>query len=388
MFARPIQTVSRPATLANWLFAVALLVFAMVVVGGITRLTESGLSITRWEPISGAIPPLGRADWEAAFDQYRASPQYQLVNSGMTLEDFKTIFFWEYVHRLLGRLIGLAFALPLLWFWWRRAIPAGYGWKLAGLLALGGLQGAIGWWMVASGLVDRPEVSHIRLAIHLLAAFAIFGALIWVALDLRGLARDPSARPAGIPVLAVWALCLLFLQFLFGAYVAGLEAGYAFNSWPKMGDEWFPAGTEMFDNLLRNFVDNPIVVQFVHRWLAFAVAALAIWLGLAAWRRGFGKEGGVLIVAVLVQIQLGILTILSGVQIDIAVAHQAMAALLLAAMVVAAHRLGGHQTAKALPLDGGGLGGGGVDEAPALSGDSTPPQPPPHRGEGLIGWRA
>ncbi len=333
MFARPTEPHPRPGALSAWLLAVAALVFLMVVVGGITRLTESGLSMVRWEPISGAIPPLDQADWQREFDHYRATPQYQLNNSAMTLEDFKTIFLWEYVHRLLGRIIGLAFALPLLWFWWRRAIPAGYGWKLAGILALGGLQGAIGWWMVASGLVDVPEVSHIRLAVHLLTALLIFAATIWVALDLRhGRAR--------IPLLAIWTLCLLFLQFLFGAYVAGLEAGYAFNTWPKMGEAWFPPGIEMYDSFLRNFVDNQVVVQFVHRWLAFIVAAIALWLALRAWSRGLWKEAALLAAAVVAQVQLGILTILSGVQIDIAVAHQAMAALLLAAMVVTAHRLG------------------------------------------------
>ena len=330
----------RPAALSRWLLAVAFLVLLMIGVGGITRLTESGLSITRWEPVTGAIPPLNEADWQVEFDRYRSSPQYQQINSGMDLADFKNIYFWEYVHRLLGRLIGLAFALPLLWFWWRRAIPAGYGWKLIGLLALGGLQGAIGWWMVASGLVNRPEVSHIRLAVHLLTAFAIFGALVWVALDLRRLAREPAARPARMPLLAIWALCLLFLQFLFGAYVAGLEAGYAFNSWPKMGDEWFPAEAPMLEPWLRNFVDNPIMVQFVHRWLAFAVAALALWLAARAWRDGHRSQAGLLAGAVTVQILLGILVLLSGVQIDIAVAHQGMAALLLGATILAAHRLG------------------------------------------------
>lgn len=340
MFDRPAYPLPRPAALAVWLIAVAVLVFAMIVVGGITRLTESGLSMVRWEPISGAIPPLDAAGWQAEFDHYRASPQYQTVNRGMNLDDFKAIFFWEYVHRLLGRIIGLAFALPLLAFWWKRAIPSGYGRKLGGLLALGGLQGAIGWWMVASGLVDRPEVSHVRLSIHLLAAFAIFAALIWVALDLRALARAPAGPPARMELLAIWALCLLFLQFLFGAYVAGLEAGYAYNSWPKMGGEWFPAETPIMEPFLRNFADNPIVVQFVHRWLAFAVAGLAIWLGLRAWSRGLRREGAILIAAVLLQIQLGILTLLSGVRIDFAVAHQGMAALLLAAMMVNAHRLG------------------------------------------------
>ena len=333
MFARPLESTPRPRALAAWLFAVAALIFLMVIVGGITRLTESGLSMVRWEPVSGAIPPLNEAQWLREFNHYRATPQYLLNNSAMSLEDFKAIFFWEYAHRLLGRIIGLAFALPLLWFWWRRAIPAGYGRKLGAILALGALQGAIGWWMVASGLIDVPEVSHIRLAVHLLTALLIFAALIWVALDLR----DGRSR---MPLLAIWTLCLLFLQFLFGAYVAGLEAGYAFNTWPLMGDRLFPAGAPMLEPALRNLVDNPLVVQFVHRWLAFVVAGAAIWLGLRAWKAGFGPEGSALIGAVVAQILLGILTLLSGVQIDIAVAHQGMAALLLAAAIVAAHRLG------------------------------------------------
>jgi heme a synthase len=332
MFSRPAEALPRPRAIAAWLLAVAALVLLMVVVGGITRLTESGLSITRWEPVAGAIPPLKAADWQAQFELYRSTPQYEQLNHGMTLADFKAIFFWEYAHRLLGRLIGLAFALPLAWFAWRRAIPAGFGWKLGAILALGALQGAIGWWMVASGLVDRPDVSHIRLAIHLLTALLIFAALIWVALDLSARARPP--------VLAIWALCLLFLQFMFGAYVAGLDAGYAFNTWPKMGADWYPAGADWLRPALRNFADNPITVQFVHRWLAFLVAAAAIWLGLAAWARGLRAEGGALIGAVTAQLLLGILTLLSGVRIEIAVAHQAMAVLLLAATVTAAHRLG------------------------------------------------
>ncbi|WP_170303930.1 COX15/CtaA family protein [Sphingosinicella humi] len=331
---------ARPGAISNWLFAVAALVLLMIVVGGITRLTESGLSMVRWEPVSGAIPPLDAEAWQAEFDAYRQSPQYQQVNRGMTMAEFKEIFFWEYVHRLLGRIIGLAFALPLLWFWIKRAIPAGHGWRLLVLLGLGGLQGAIGWWMVASGLVDRPEVSHIRLAVHLLAALLIFAALIWAALDLRQLARDPDARPARMPTLAIWTLSILALQLLFGAYTAGLEAGYAFSSWPKMGDEWFPGGTPMLEPFVRNFVDNPIVVQFVHRWLAFAVAAVVGILAAEAWRRGKRTEAVVLVAAVLLQIVLGIVTLLTGVHIHVAVAHQGMAAILLGSVVWTAHRLG------------------------------------------------
>jgi cytochrome c oxidase assembly protein subunit 15 len=329
----------RPLAISNWLLAVAGLVFVMIVVGGITRLTESGLSITRWEPVSGAIPPLNDADWQAAFDLYKQSPQYEQVNRGMNLADFKFIFFWEYIHRLLGRVIGIAFALPLAWFAFKRAIPKGYGWKLVALLALGGLQGVIGWWMVASGLVDRPDVSHIRLAIHLLTALAIFGLLIWVALDLRSLGRSPVARPARIGLTAIWTLSLLALQMLFGAYVAGLDAGYAFNTWPLMGDELFPSATTWMEPITRNFVDNPIVVQFVHRWLAFAVAAAVLVLAWRAHKQGLNATALLLAAAVTVQILLGIATIVTGVRLWIGVAHQGMAAILLAAIVVAAHRI-------------------------------------------------
>jgi cytochrome c oxidase assembly protein subunit 15 len=329
-----------PRAIAWWLLAVAALVFAMIVVGGITRLTESGLSIVRWEPITGIVPPVGEPAWQAEFDAYRQSPQYQLVNTGMTLAEFKNIYFWEYVHRLLGRLIGLAFALPLAWFAWKQAIPRGYGWKLVALLALGGLQGAIGWWMVASGLVERPDVSHIRLAVHLLAALTIFAALIWVALDLLALARRPDARPAQVPTVAIWALSLLALQFLFGAYVAGLDAGFAYPTWPKMGADWFPSEAPMLEPRLRNLVDNPIVVQFVHRWLAWGVAAAALMLALRAGRARHMIPAAALIVAVSTQISLGIATLISGVDLEIAVAHQGMAALLLAATILAAHRLG------------------------------------------------
>jgi len=343
------RTRPRPAAISNWLLVVALLVFAMVVVGGITRLTESGLSMVRWEPISGTIPPLNEADWEAEFEAYRTSPQYQEVNRGMSLGEFKTIFFWEYVHRLLGRFIGLAFALPLAWFAWKRAIPRGYGWRLTALLALGGLQGAVGWWMVASGLVDRPEVSHIRLAVHLLLALFIFAGLIWTALDLKALARDPAARPAGLSTLSIWTLSLLGLQFLFGAYVAGLEAGYAFNSWPKMGDQWFPAETPMLEPFIVNLADNPIVVQFVHRWLAWILAGFAVALAAIAWERRFRAEAVAVAAAVTLQIVLGVATLLSGVELPIAVAHQAMAALLLAAIVVTSHRLGGRRPKEPSP---------------------------------------
>ncbi len=329
----------RPRAIANWLMAVAGLVLVMIIVGGITRLTESGLSITRWDPLSGAIPPLNDADWQAAFDLYRDSPQYQQVNRGMTLDDFKFIYFWEFIHRQLGRLIGIAFALPLIWFAVKKAIPKGYGWKLVALFALGGLQGAIGWWMVASGLVDVPEVSHIRLAVHLLTAFLIFGTLIWVALDLYRLAKAPGARPAKMPLAAIWAIALLAVQMLFGAYVAGLEAGYAFNTWPLMGDQLYPEHAPWLEPALRNFVDNPVMVQFVHRWMAFVAAAAIGWVAWKAWAAGETSAAINLTGAVVLQILLGIATILTGVKLWIGVAHQGMAAVLLAFLLIAAHRL-------------------------------------------------
>ena len=328
-------SLARPRAVANWLFFVAGLIFVMVIVGGITRLTESGLSITQWKPVSGAIPPLTEADWLKEFALYRQTPEYQQINRGMSLAEFKFIFFWEYIHRLLGRVIGFAFLLPLVWFAWKRAIPSGYGKRLTILFVLGGLQGAIGWWMVASGLVDRTDVTHVRLAVHLLIALLIFGAIFWTALDLL----SPGAQRQRMPTFAIWALCVLALQLLFGAYVAGLNAGYAFNTWPLMGDELYPAAAPWLEPALRNFVDNPITVQFVHRWLAFGVLAMAIVLAVRAKRAGGRRESLFLHAAVGVQIVLGIATLLTGVHLHVAVAHQGMAVLVIAAFLLAAHRL-------------------------------------------------
>ena len=331
---------ARPRSLARWLYLVAALIVLMVAVGGITRLTESGLSITQWKPISGIVPPLNDAQWQAEFANYQKIPEYQQINQGMTLDGFKSIFFWEYVHRLLGRAIGLAFAVPLLWFALRRQIPKGYGPRLVALLALGGMQGAIGWWMVASGLSVRTDVSHIRLAVHLSTALLILGGTIWTALDLSNLAHDPFARSAKLRGLAVFALSLLALQIVLGAFTAGLDAGYAFSSWPLMGDAFFPADVPMLDPTWRNAVDNPVVVQFVHRWFAFGSAAGLVCLAWAARRRGAVNAWSAVILLVGLQIVLGIATLLSGVQIVVAVAHQVNAAVLLIAAVAAAHAIG------------------------------------------------
>lgn len=331
---------ARPLALARWLYAVAALIVLMVAVGGITRLTESGLSITEWKPLTGIIPPVNEAQWQAEFANYQRIPEYQQINNGMTLSGFKTIFFWEYVHRLLGRVIGLAFALPLLWFAVRRQIPAGYIPRLLALLALGGLQGAIGWWMVASGLSVRTDVSHVRLAVHLSAALLILGGVVWTALDLRDLARDPLAVPSRLTPLAAAALLLLALQIALGAFTAGLNAGFAFSSWPLMGDTLFPGDTPIIDPLWKNVVDNPVVVQFVHRWFAFVAAGAVVWLAARARREGAIAAWGAVILLVGLQIVLGIATLLTGVEISIAVAHQVNAAVLLIAVVASAHAVG------------------------------------------------
>lgn len=330
----------RPRALARWLIAIAAIVFVMVVVGGITRLTESGLSMVRWEPISGIVPPLDEQQWTKEFQAYKATPEYQKINRGMSLSEFKGIFFWEYVHRQIGRLIGLAMILPLAWFAWARAIPPGYGWRLMALTALVVLQGAIGWWMVASGLIDRPDVSHLRLATHLVTALIFFSGLIWTALDLLGYARNPVPGPARLHTLPAAALLILGVQIMLGAFVAGLDAGFAFASWPLMGETLFPAhGWNIHWSVIENVRDNPIVVQFLHRWWAWMAAAAALLLAFKA-RTKWRAAPLIVLLLVAAQISLGIETLLSGVAIPIAAAHQAVAVLLLASLLVAAHKLG------------------------------------------------
>lgn len=339
-FSRSAPAAPRPAAIARWLLAVALLVFCMVVVGGITRLTESGLSITQWKPITGAIPPLTHDQWMEAFRLYQQIPEYRQINRGMTLGDFQFIFFWEWAHRLLGRLIGVAFALPLLWFAVRRAIPRGYGWRLVALLALGGLQGAIGWWMVKSGLSVRTDVSHYRLAVHLLTALFIIGGLIWTALDLRALARSPRARPAALRPFALVVLLILLIQLMLGAFTAGLDAGYVSNTWPLMNDHIVPEGIQWLGSLWATVSSDPYLVHFLHRWWAW-VAAVALIL-LARRAKQAGQRGASIAInaALGTQILLGIATVISGIALPIAVLHQAVGALLVAAAAWGAHAVG------------------------------------------------
>ena len=335
-------TVPQPRAIAQWLLVIAALVFAMVVVGGITRLTESGLSITEWKPIAGTLPPLTHADWLAEFARYQATPQYQKVSgpAGMALGDFQFIYFWEWVHRLIGRLIGLAFALPLLWFAVRRAIPAGYGWRLAALFALGGFQGALGWYMVQSGLVNRTEVSHFRLSAHLLSALLIFAGCIWTALDLRRLAATGENRPARLTGFSIVTLAALALQILLGAWVAGLRAGQVANTWPLMNDHFVPEGIDGSNGPLFALTHDPYLIHFVHRWWAWGVVAILI-LFARKVKAGGGRRASIAIHAAFgTQILLGIATVLTGVSLAFAASHQAVGALLLAATVWGAHTLG------------------------------------------------
>jgi heme a synthase len=334
---------TRPLAIARWLFAVAGIVLSIVVVGGITRLTESGLSITAWKPITGAIPPLNEAQWQAEFAAYRRIPQYVEVNgpAGMTLADYKFIYFWEWAHRLLARLVGMAFALPLVWFWVKRRVPDGYKPRLLMLLALGGLQGAIGWWMVASGLTQDVKVSHLRLATHLAVALLTLSGLVWTALDLRDHARgEPRARLRRLPALVLAALAI---QLVYGALTAGLRAGYVANDWPLMQGSLFPAGIDWSQGAGRALTGDPFLVHFIHRWWAWAVVILLIVMARRLRHPGTRLASIAIHSAFGVQLILGVATVMTGVELWIAVLHQLTGALLLVATVWGAHLLGGRK---------------------------------------------
>jgi cytochrome c oxidase assembly protein subunit 15 len=331
---------------ATWLFACAALVFAMVVVGGVTRLTHSGLSIVEWQPIVGTLPPLTDTQWEETFAKYRATPEFRLVNHAMTLAEFKGIFWWEYFHRLLGRAIGVVFLAPLLWFAARRRLPEGYGWKLVGIFALGGLQGAMGWYMVQSGLVDDPRVSQFRLTAHLGLALAIFAALLWAGLSLVDPRRSSLAAPAQRSVrrFALAVVALVFVMALTGGFVAGIRAGFAYNTFPLMNGSLVPPEILSIDPWWKNFFWNMATVQFVHRALAWALAFLVpvLWwrLGAVPGLPARARTGGHLLLALLaVQVGLGIATLLFVVLVPLAAAHQAGAVLVFAAALNVAHAL-------------------------------------------------
>ena len=333
-------SIPRPAALARWLWAVALLVIMVVAVGGITRLTESGLSITEWKPVSGVVPPLTEAGWQAEFEKYKQIPEYREINAGMSLAAFKGIFFWEWLHRILGRLVGMALLVPLAFFAWRRAIPAGFGARLLGLAALVGLQGAIGWWMVASGLVDRTDVSHFRLALHLLTALFLLAALVWTARDFAVMARDPVAVRPRLTGVAWAVIAILFVQLLLGAWVAGLNAGYVASTWPSMNDHFVPEGIDWSRGAWFAFTNDPFLLHFLHRWWSWVAAIALLLLARSLARRGARTEARLLVVVVAAQMLLGIWTVVSGVSMWVAVMHQVIGAILVAISAAALHRLG------------------------------------------------
>ena len=314
--------------IAAWLLLCAALVLAIVVVGGVTRLTRSGLSIVEWQPLMGAIPPLSEADWQALFAKYRETPEFKLVNFDMTLAGFKRIFWWEYVHRLLGRLIGLAFLIPFLWFWLRGRLDRPLAWKLGAVFMLGAAQGALGWYMVKSGLVEDPRVSQFRLTAHLGLALAIFSAQLWIALDLlKPRTRTLQGLAGALPV-------IVFLMALSGGMVAGLRAGSAYNTFPLMNGPVVPPEIMMLDPWWLNFGYNMATVQFVHRgffWL------LALLVAIAWWRYRALPAAHALGAAVVVQAALGISTLLLGVPVALAAAHQGGAVLVLAAALWFGH---------------------------------------------------
>jgi len=320
----------RSRAVAIWLLAVAAMVLAMVVVGGSTRLTGSGLSITQWRPVSGALPPLSQGDWQAEFARYQAIPQYRALNAGMTLHQFKGIYWWEWTHRLLGRLVGVVFFVPFVVFAVRRAIPRRLLLRLAGLFVLGGLQGLVGWWMVASGLQARIYVAPERLMIHLGLAFALLGALVWTALDAwSGWARQTLPSPWGRR--ALWLAGFIYLQVLLGALVAGNHAGLVYNDWPLMNGRLLPdhyAGASLWATLAH----SQGAVQLHHRLLAYLLLVAAVVFGVFAWRSpvlAIDAKRLALAVsgAILLQAALGIATLMMLVPFSLAVAHQVMAAL-------------------------------------------------------------
>ncbi|MCJ7420467.1 COX15/CtaA family protein [Sphingomicrobium astaxanthinifaciens] len=332
---------ARPLALANWLFAVAGFVFVMVVVGGITRLTESGLSITRWDLVTGTLPPLSTAQWESEFALYRQTTEYIEVNgpAGMDLAQFKLIYFWEWFHRFLARMVGLAFFLPLAWFWVKKAIPEGYKPRLVALFLLGASQGALGWYMVQSGLVGRTDVSHFRLAAHLLTALFILAGLIWTALDLRQHARG-NLTPATMRSFALPVSLILFVQLLLGAWVAGLNAGYITTEWPLMADKAYPAGAvDWSGGAWSTLTNDPFLIHWMHRWFAFIAAAAIIMLAIRV--KPLDRRAGIALHATIgTQILLGIATVMSGMNITLAVLHQAVGALVVASLAWGAHVLG------------------------------------------------
>lgn len=332
------MTSSPERPLALWLFSCCLMILLMTLIGAVTRLTESGLSITEWNVVMGWLPPLSEAAWIAEFEKYKASPEFEIKHFWMGVEDFKQIFFWEWFHRLWGRLIGLVFIVPLIFFWIRKKIPAWMRPHLLILLALGAAQGYMGWYMVQSGLIDRPSVSHYRLAAHLSLALLIYSLMLWVGLRLcrqETTSDNSSLLPpsCGLPLTGLAALVLTSLTIIWGAFVAGLDAGLIYNSYPLMGDGLVPPDMWALQPPLANLVENHAGVQFVHRWIAIATGGLCLIFSLAGFRRTGHRLFLALGATTLFQIGLGIATLLSQVWLPLAVLHQGGAILLLSLTV-------------------------------------------------------
>ncbi len=318
---------SHRRALRIWLGLIAVLIVAMIIVGGATRLTDSGLSITEWQPILGAIPPLSDTAWQKAFDAYRQIPEYTHVNKGMRLEAFKAIYWWEWAHRFLGRIIGLVFFVPFVVFWVAGYIPRPLLPRLLGLFVLGGIQGAVGWYMVMSGLVDRVDVSQYRLALHFGIAVVILGYTLWLLFDLgQGLQRAARAWSTSA-VVAGLMLALVFLQMLAGALVAGLDAGFGYNTWPLINGAFVPAGLGEASPWYLNLFENPLAVQFNHRMLGYVVVAAAIaqslWYAFRGWGSPLAISALMLACAALLQAVIGVWTLLLAVPIELGLAHQA-----------------------------------------------------------------
>jgi cytochrome c oxidase assembly protein subunit 15 len=314
-----------------------------VLVGGATRLTESGLSIVEWKPVTGALPPLSQAEWMQAFEGYKAIPQYRQMNAGMSLDEFKTIFWWEWSHRLLGRVIGVAYLLPFLYFLWRGGLGAELKRRLWGIFALGALQGAVGWWMVASGLSERVEVSQYRLATHLILALLIFAGIIWT---LRRLVEPtPLRAPSRLKLTAIILLALTFVQLYLGALVAGLRAGKIYNTWPDIDGGFIPSAAGLFFHVpwWRNLFENTLTVQFEHRMIAYALFVVAAFHAIDAARSRVERsvlDGSLWLLGfVTLQATLGILTLLRQAPMDLALTHQAVAIVVLTLAVLQAERL-------------------------------------------------
>jgi cytochrome c oxidase assembly protein subunit 15 len=345
------QQPSQTRAIRWWLLGVAALIAIMVLVGGATRLTESGLSIVEWKPVSGALPPLNQEQWTQAFDAYKTIPQYRELNAGMSLSEFKQIFWWEWSHRLLGRVIGIAYLLPFLWFLWRGAMSSDLRRRLWLIFGLGALQGAVGWWMVASGLSQRIEVSHYRLATHLVLALLIFAGIVWT---LRRLAdRPPPVASPRLKITSFMLLALTFVQLYLGALVAGLRAGKVYNTWPDIDGALIPSAARLFFDApwWRNLFDNALTVQFEHRMTAYALFVLAILhlIDAVRSRTGAAAVNGAawLMAAITVQATLGILTLLNQVPLDLALTHQAVAIVVLTLAVCQAERLAARQPESA-----------------------------------------